>query len=199
METRHFVQKVLRDYPQKIEICIISDMHLAADILTKSNPPLLGVDVQLCHTGHVTAVVFATSRRVIRVPIPLHRVSKHHELATILTGEEIGLVGIEMERLALHLWRDTGCHVRATDLSTSLKNKKFSWPSELLGKTCKNYDVYGVDSLWQVDTKEKVELACRRAWITAWFVLPLISYPWLIVISLSSASPRGSWRLPEKV
>jgi hypothetical protein len=183
MATKHFVQKILPEYAQKIEVWDVSDVGEAANELIHSDPAVLGVDIQLGDNGHVAAVAFATSRRVVRVPIQNRNYSSHPGFSRLLSGESACLAGFEMERLALHLYLDTRCHVSGIDLSTSLPRKPFAWPSDLLTRAFSKPEIHGVDLLWQVDTKEKAQVACRRAWISAWFVLYQFSLTLPIIIS----------------
>ncbi|OCH91054.1 P-loop containing nucleoside triphosphate hydrolase protein [Obba rivulosa] len=137
--------------------------------LSESGPETLGVALQLSQTGQLDAVAFATSSRVYFVPAETMCTDTAMKGLEAFFSESSSciLAGFGMARLALHIHRCTGVHMRAVDLSTLLSiSTRESWPPSkvVYERMDSQVNRSRINALWLAQGDINI---CLRAWISA--------------------------------
>lgn len=150
--------------------------------------PVCGVSVRLSKDhGGLDGVAFATPTDVFYANFAsAEQDLGKSSLARLLDGSLCALVGFGMPRLALHLHRQCGLHVKGVELSTlfTFANKKFQTAADFASRRIHpDVNRSKIHAVWYGDDVEDV---CLRAWLSAVYVYILsiftgamidVSYP----------------------
>lgn len=150
--------------------------------------PVCGVSMRLSKDhGGLDGVAFATPTDVFYANFAsAEQDLGKSSLARVLDGSLCVLVGFGMPRLALHLHRQCGLHVKGVELSTliTFANKKFQTAADFASRRIHpDVNRSRIHAVWYGDDVEDV---CLRAWLSAVYVYILsiftgamidISYP----------------------
>ena len=133
---------------------------------------VLGVSLRLASDGTVDAVAFATPTVVFYLRSAGKQAMSSNsktkaELGRVLDNAHCVLAGFGMARIALHLHRQYGVHVRGVDLSTlfALSTRKPQSPAEVASaKIHPDVRRHRIHALWYHHDERDV---CLRAWLSA--------------------------------
>lgn len=153
----------------------ISHAGRVAKILRDRNRPTIGISIQLSNRGNLDAIVLSTGPYVHYVSCDDEEVDEENFFLSKLLNSQFGtIVGFNMARLAIHIYRALGVNSSGVDLSTVHPDCRTRlWnPSELvLRKLYPHVDKHKLDSLWYGKNGDTASRdACLRAWISAKYV-----------------------------
>lgn len=169
------------DSPIRLHQLTTQQWRLLAEHLSDKAALVCGVSMRLSK-GHdvvnASGVAFATPTDVFYADIPYTEQNLLHgkgELARVLASSSCVLVGFGMPRIALHLHRLSGLHVKGVELSTlfTFANRKFQTAADFASRRIHpDVDRRAIHALWYGNT---VEDACLRAWLSVVYVHSLFS------------------------
>ncbi len=157
-----------------------------------SKAPFIAVGMHLCADGTLDAIAFSANDYtvVLNCPVPFPTAAlrkksqlQNEPLSRLLNGEHGRLAGFGMTRLAMHIKKAFGVHVKGFDISSSISSKSSS-PGQLLRDFVDyNADSHSLDMLWdtspadQDDNPKRFTSLVLRAWLSAKYAFPILLRP----------------------
>jgi hypothetical protein len=141
------------------------DVLQAKRLLSTFGGVALGLSVYV-ESGRLASIVFASTTDVVRVH--LDKTIQHPTLQSLF-DETYAIAAFSMARIALLIYRRTGCHVRGADLSSLFARSTMQplRPSQVAQKELdlSDSEVAAVETVWSADSKQNI---CLRAFTAAW-------------------------------